>query len=64
MPYTVQLMYSCCQAATSENRLLSVSTTDATHRLLEVEPLNKAVPQMSGIYPVEHKKRQSGANIN
>lgn len=48
----------------SKNGLLSARKTDATHRLLEVEPWNKAVPQMNGIYPVEHKKRKSGANIN
>lgn len=47
-----------------KNGLLSARTTDATHRWLEVEPLNKAAPQMNGIYPVEHKKRKSGANIN
>lgn len=46
-----------------KNGLLSARTTDATHRRLEVEPLNKAVPQMNGIYPVE-QKRKSGANIN
>lgn len=43
-----------------KNSLLSVWTTDATHRLLEVEPLNKTLPQMNGIYPVQHKKRNSG----